>query len=85
MMSDYVRANAAQALVNVLFGAASVVSLLSLKEFNMVLFGLVRAVLTTIFLVFMRWDERLLCASRLRVRVNDVGRFCAAGLFLFVG
>mmetsp|Transcript_6432 Transcript_6432/g.19515 ORF Transcript_6432/g.19515 Transcript_6432/m.19515 type:complete len:369 (-) Transcript_6432:254-1360(-) len=84
-ISEYVRANLAQAMVNMLFGAASVVSSLGLHEFNAVVFGLIRAVLTTVLLVVMRWEQRLLCGSKLRVRKEDVARFVAAGFCLFVG
>lgn len=84
-MSEYLSANLAQATVNVLFGAASVVSKLGLTEFNPVLFGLIRAVLTTVILVLMRWNQRLMCSPQIQLRQEDVARFCAAAVCLFVG
>ncbi|KAJ8608929.1 hypothetical protein CTAYLR_005305 [Chrysophaeum taylorii] len=83
--SEYVRANFAQATVNILFGASSVISSLGLHSFNAVLFGLIRAVITTIVLVGLRWDERLVWWPKLRVRRTDVSRFCFAALCLFIG
>jgi len=81
----YLLANLAQAFVNVLFGASSVVSQLGLHDVNAVLFGLIRALVTTVCLVLFRPSERLICCGRLTVRKEHITRFCVAGLCLFVG
>lgn len=83
--AEYLRANVAQAGVNMLFGAASVISSLGLRHFNPILFGLLRAVITTIVLVLVRWDERLICWARSSVHSHDLLRFMASGFCLFVG
>lgn len=84
-LSEYVQANLAQAFVNVLFGSASVINMIGLQNFDPVVYGLIRAVLTTVLLVALRWDQRLVCCSANRVQPDDVARFCAAALCLFVG
>lgn len=84
-LSEYVQANLAQAFVNVLFGSASVINMIGLQNFDPVVYGLIRAVLTTILLVSLRWDQRLVCCSSNRVQQDDVARFCAAAICLFVG
>lgn len=83
--AEYLRANVAQAGVNMLFGAASVISSLGLRHFNPILFGLLRAVITTILLVLVRWNERLLCWAPNRVHRDNLWRFMASGFCLFVG
>ena len=78
-------ANLAQALANVLFGAASVVSQLGEEQFNAVFFGLLRALITTFVLLALKPAERLLCCGPLQVRREDIGRFMMAGCCLFIG
>mmetsp|Transcript_9634 Transcript_9634/g.13352 ORF Transcript_9634/g.13352 Transcript_9634/m.13352 type:complete len:379 (-) Transcript_9634:379-1515(-) len=85
MYSEAIVANCGQAFVNVLFGAASVISSLGMREFHPLIFGLIRALLTGILLILLRWDERLICCGSLKLARNDVLRFCLGGFFLFVG